>query len=222
MSIDSHLEMCLLFQTAQLYSPGKYVNWNLSFFNGKPMIAMENFQSDLSGRTGTVQVKSGMSIDSHLERCLLVQTAELYSPGKYVNWNLSFFNGKPMIAMENFQSDLYGRTGTVQVKSGMSIDSHLERCLLVQTAELYSPGKYVNWNLSFFNGKPMIAMENFQSDLSGRTGTVQVKSGMSIDSHLERCLLVQTAELYSPGKYVNWNLSFCMGNSYNSYVEFSK
>ena len=44
-------------------------------------------------------------------------------------------------------------------------------------------------------------MENFQSDLSGRTGTVQVKSGMSIDSHLERCLLVQTAvQLYSPGK----------------------
>ena len=101
--------------------------------------------------------------------------------------------------MENFQSDLYGRTRTVQVKSGRSIES----CLLVQTAELYSPGKYVNWNLSFFNGKPMIAMENFQSDLSGRTGTVQVKSGMSIDSHLERCLLVQTAELYSPGKYVN-------------------
>ena len=133
----------------------------------------------------------------------LVQTAELYSPGKYVNWNLSFFNGKPMIAMENFQSNLSGRTGTVQVKSGMSIDSHLERCLLVQTAELYSPGKYVNWNLSFFNGKPMIAMENIQSDLSGRTGTVQVKSGMSIDSHLDRCLLVQTAELYSPGKYVN-------------------
>ena len=46
--------------------------------------------------------------------------------------------------MENFQSDLYGRTGTVQVKSGMSIDSQLNRCLLVQTAELYSPGKYVN------------------------------------------------------------------------------
>ena len=46
--------------------------------------------------------------------------------------------------MENFQSDLYGRTGAVQVKSGMSIDSLLERCHLVQTAELYSPGKYVN------------------------------------------------------------------------------
>ena len=63
---------------------------------------MEKFQSDLSGRTGTVQVKSGMYIDFHLERCLLVQTAELFSPGKYVNWNLSIFNGKPMIAMENF------------------------------------------------------------------------------------------------------------------------
>ena len=49
----------------------------------------------------------------------------------------------------------------------------------------------------------MIAMENFQSDLSDRTGTVQVKSGMSIDFHLERCLFVQTAEMYSSGKYVN-------------------
>ena len=46
--------------------------------------------------------------------------------------------------MENFQSDLYGRTGTVQVKSGMSIDSHLEKCLLVRTTELYIPGKYAN------------------------------------------------------------------------------
>ena len=48
------------------------------------------------------------------------QTAELYSPGKYVNCNLSFFQKKPIIAMENFQSDLYGRTVPVQVKSGMS------------------------------------------------------------------------------------------------------
>ena len=60
------------------------------------------------------------------------------STGTYRLWEIA------IIAMENFQSDLYGRTGTVQVKSGMSIDSHLERCLLVQTAELYSPGKYVN------------------------------------------------------------------------------
>ena len=59
--------------------------------------------------------------------------------------------------------------------------------------------------------------------MSGRTGTVQVKSGMSIDSHLERCLLVQTAELYSPGKYANWNLSFVWEMAIlRSYGEFSK
>ena len=29
---------------------------------------------------------------------------------------------------------------------------------------------------------------------------VQEQSGMYIDSHLERCVLVQTAELYSAGK----------------------
>ena len=95
---------------------------------------MENFQSDLSGRTGTVQVKSGMYIDSHLERCLLVQTAELYSPGKYLNWNLNFFNGGPMLAMENSSKSLCDRTRAVQVKSGIYIDSHLEKYVLVQTA----------------------------------------------------------------------------------------
>ena len=50
---------------------------------------------------------------------------------------------------------LYGRTRTVQVKSGVSIDSHLESCVLVQTASPYSPGKYVNRNLSFINGDPV-------------------------------------------------------------------
>ena len=34
----------------------------------------------------------------------------------------------------------------------------------------------------------------------GGTGGVQVKPGMYIDSHLERCLLVQIAELCIPGK----------------------
>ena len=215
----SHLERCLLVQTAELYSPGKYVNWNLSFFNAKPMIAMENFQSDLSGRTGTVQVKSGMSIDSHLERCLLVQTAELYSPGKYVNWNLSFCMGN------SYNS--YGEFSKWPVRP-------YRNC----TGQVWYVHWFPSWKVSFGpNGRAVqswevcmltgiwvfqwkaydIAMENFQSDLSGRTGTVQVKSGMSIDSHLERCLLVWTAELYSLAKYVNWNLSFCMGNSYNSY-----
>ena len=59
------------------------------------------------------------------------------------------------IAMGILQGHLYGRTRTVQVKSGMSIDSHPESCVLVQTASPYSPGKYVNWNLSFFNGDPV-------------------------------------------------------------------
>ena len=96
---------------------GKYVNWNLSFKMGKWTIIAMNFQSDLYGRTGTVQVKSGMSIDSHLERCLLVQTAELYSPGKYVNqfdlsrWEMDYDS------YGEFSKFLYGRTGTVQVKS---------------------------------------------------------------------------------------------------------
>ena len=47
------------------------------------------------------------------------------------------------------------RTRNVQVKSGMSIDSHPESYVLVRTASPYSPGKYVNWNLSFFNGDPV-------------------------------------------------------------------
>ena len=60
------------------------------------------------------------------------------------------------------QGHLYGRTRTVQVKSGMSIDSHLESCVLVQTASQYSPGKYVNWYLSFFNGDPVWLWEFFK------------------------------------------------------------
>ena len=45
-------------------------------------------------------------------------------------------------------------TAVQELKSGMSIDTHLERCLLVQTAELYSPGKYVKTdNLSFYHGE---------------------------------------------------------------------
>ena len=59
------------------------------------------------------------------------------------------------IAMGILQGHLYGRTRTVQVKSGMSIDSHPESYVLVKTASPYSPGKYVNWNLSFFNGDPV-------------------------------------------------------------------
>ena len=117
------------------------------------------------------------------------------------------------------QGQLYVRTRTVQVKSGMSIDSHPESYVLVQTASPYSPGKYVNWNLSFLM---TLAMGILQGQLYVRTRTVQVKSGMSIDSHPESCVLVQTASPYSPGKYVNWNLSFSMEILYISYGNSSR
>ena len=120
------------------------------------------------------------------------------------------------------QGQLYVRTRTAQVKSGMSIDSHPESCVLVQTASPYSPGKYVNWNLSFSMEILYIAMGILQGQLYVRTRTVQVKSGMSIDSHPESCVLVQTASPYSPGKYVNWNLSFSMEILYISYGNSSR
>ena len=117
------------------------------------------------------------------------------------------------------QGQLYVRTRTVQVKSGMSIDSHPESYVLVQTASPYSPGKYVNWNLSF---SMEILYVILQGQLYVRTRTVQVKSGMSIDSHPESYVLVQTASPYSPGKYVNWNLSFSMEILYIGYGNSSR
>ena len=50
----------------------------------------------------------------------------------------------------------------------------------------------------------------------------KIKSGMSIDSHPESYVLVQTASPYSPGKYVNWNLSFSMEILYISYGNSSR
>ena len=97
------------------------------------------------------------------------------------------------------QGHLYGRTRTVQVKSGMSIDSHLESCVLVQTASPYSPGKYVNWNLSF---SMEILYISYGNSSMSPVRLYSVKSGMSIDSHPESCVLVQTASPYSPGKIV--------------------
>ena len=117
------------------------------------------------------------------------------------------------------QGQLYVRTRTVQVKSGMSIDSHPESYVLVQTASPYSPGKYVNWNLSF---SMEILYVILQGQLYVRTRTVQVKSGISIDSHPESYVLVQTASPYIPGKYVNWNLSFSMEILYISYGNSSR
>ena len=121
------------------------------------------------------------------------------------------------------QGQLYVRTRTVQVKSGMSIDSHAESYVLVQTASPYSPGKYVNWNLSF-------SMEIlYISYGSSSRSTVRPYKKLYRSSLVcplipnpENCVLVQTASPYSPGKYVNWNLSFSMEILYISYGNSSR
>ena len=169
-------------------------------------------------------VKSGMSIDSHLERCLLVQTAELYSPGKYVNWNLCFFNGKPMTAMENSSKctctavqELY-RSSLV-----CPLILNLERCRFGPNGRVCTVLGSMLTGIWVFSMEILyIAMWILQGHLYGRTRTVQVKSGMSIDSHPESYVLVQTASPYSPGKYVNWNLSFFNGDPVYSYVNSSR
>ena len=117
------------------------------------------------------------------------------------------------------QGQLYVRTRTVQVKSGMSIDSHPESYVLVQTASPYSPGKYVNWNLSF---SMEILYISYGNSSRSTVRPYKIKSGMSIDSHPESYVLVQTASPYSPGNYVNWNLSFSMEILYISYGNSSR
>ena len=71
------------------------------------------------------------------------------------------------ISYGEFFSNLWDRTRGVQVKSGMYIDSHLERYVLVKTAELYTPGKYLNWNLKFITCGPILARENFSKSPVG-------------------------------------------------------
>ena len=159
-------------------------------------------QGQLYVRTRTVQVKSGMSIDSHPDSYVLVQTASPYSPGKYVNWNLSFQWRSCTLAMGILQGNLYVRTRTVQVKVWYVPLILIRRATfwckrLVRTV----PGKYVNWNLSFSMEILYISYGNcFKVNCTFRTRTVQFKSGMSIDSHPESCVLVQTASPYSPSE----------------------
>ena len=303
-------------------------------------IAMWILQGHLYGRTRTVQVKSGMSIDSHPERYVLVQTASPYSPGKYVNWNLSFFNGDryreffkvtctavqelyrsslvcPLIPIRRaaFWSKRLVRTVLGSMLTGIWVFS-MEILYIAMENSSRSPVRpyknctgqvwYVHWfpsgELSFWSkrlvctvlgsmltgiwvfsmeilyisygeffkvtctavqelyrsslvcpliliwratfwskrlvrtvlgsmltgiwvfsmGILYIAMWILQGHLYGRTRTLQVKSGMSIDSHPESYVLVQTASPYSPGKYVNWNLSFFNGDPVYSYVNSSR
>lgn len=61
------------------------------------------------------------------------------------------------------------RDRTVQVKSDMSIFSHLEMKILVQREELYAMWKYVKYRLSF-----KIAIQDFwKSPVKGYTGQVE-------------------------------------------------
>ena len=179
-------------------------------------IAMWILQGHLYGRTRTVQVKSGMSIDSHLESYVLVQTASPYSPGKYVNWNLSFFNGDPVYS--------YVNSSRSPVRPYKNCTGQVWYVHWFSSGELrFGPNGYSLTGIWVFSMEILyIAMWIFQGHLYGRTRTVQVKSGMSIDSHPESYVLVQTASPYSPGKYVNWNLSFFNGDPVYSYVNSSR
>ena len=179
-------------------------------------IAMWILQGHLYGRTRTVQVKSGMSIDSHPESYVLVQTASPYSPGKYVNWNLSFFNGDPVYS--------YVNSSRSPVRPYKNCTGQVWYVHWFSSGELrFGPNGYSLTGIWVFSMEILyIAMWIFQGHLYGRTRTVQVKSGMSIDSHPESYVLVQTASPYSPGKYVNWNLSFFNGDPVYSYVNSSR
>ena len=92
---------------------------------------------------------------------------------------------------------------------------------MVKKAELYTSGKYRKWNLKVCPTCTVweiaiVAIENFsKSPVGAYTIGVQVKSGMYDDSHPDRCALVQTAELYTTGKCLNWNLK----NSYGAFFK---
>ena len=49
----------------------------------------------------------------------------------------------------DFSKSPVGGPGDVQVKFGMSIDSHWKMCVLVQTAVSYTLGKYVNFYVTY-------------------------------------------------------------------------
>ena len=107
-----------------------------------------------------------MYIGSHLERCVLVQTAALYSPGKYVNWNLifsDFIDCGPLIRI-SYREFFKVTCAAVQklYRSSLVCTSVpiLKGVFWSKQQSCTAPGKYVNWNFNFFNRNPMIAIEN--------------------------------------------------------------
>ena len=94
---------------------------------------------------------------------------------------------------------------------------------MVQTASPYSPGKYVNWNLSFSMEILYISYEN-----SSRS-TVRPYKNLYRSSLVCPLILIRRAAFWCkrlvrtvPGKYVNWNLSFSMEILYISYGNSSR
>ena len=190
----------------------------------------EVFKSHLWERTQGVQVKSGMYIESHLEMYALVQKAQLYTFGKYLNCNLEVC-AIIMYCLGNshnrYREFFKVTCGSVQVKSGMYDDSHSERCVLVPTTELYTIGKYLYWYLKNITYRPILAMGNFSKSpvraYASCTGEVWYvhwfSSGKVCSGPKSRAAhLWEVSEL----EFKNMSHMYCMGNSYNSYREFFK
>ena len=114
---------------------GKYVNWNLDFINGGPSISYGEF---FKVPCTTVHELYRSNLVCPL---ILILKAVFWSTQHSCTVLASMLTGiwifqwrALYLLWRILQSALYIRTRAVQVKSGMSIDSHLESCLLVQTA----------------------------------------------------------------------------------------
>ena len=159
-----------------------------------------------------------MSIDSHPESYVLVQTASPYSPGKYVNWNLSFFNGDPVYSYVNSSrspvrpyKNCTGQVWYVHWFSSRRAD------VSIWTASPYSPGKYVNMEFAFYvryqrRSCNTLCELSSRSPVRDRTRTVTgqvwyVHWFSSLWARFRRSKrLVPVRSVL--GSMVNWNLSF--------------
>ena len=169
------------------------MHWKLNFFNGGPVLAIENYSLKSPVRPYT--------------NC----TGEIWYVQWFPSWKVCF--GPNSIAVQSWEVCAL-KIGFFQWRSCVSYWEFFKvPCAAVH--ELYRSNlvcplipilKGVFWSkqhsctvmgsmwtgIWFFRLWVFIylAMEIFQSDLCGRTRTLQVKSGMYIDSHPERCVLV--------------------------------
>ena len=165
------------------------------------IIAMENFQSDLYGRTGTVQGQvwyvhwfpsSNVFFWSKRQSCTVLGSmlTEIWvfcmgnsynSYGELSKW--------PVRPYRNCT----GQVWYVHWFPSWKVSFGPKRQSCTVLGSMLTEIWVFVWEIA------IIAMENFQSDLYGRTGIVQVKSGMSIwFPSWKGVFWSQTAELYSP------------------------